>query len=148
MKTLNEQYKSIKEGNGHKGVFLTEAKRQFPNYIRNASTFDEAALILKQKGIINENIVGIAPINSISSKKESYEVAFEKFMQEAKSPEIKAKEVKEKKIASQEETEKAELKKPSKQVEDDIKNIYDQTDMKNINNLIFGQVMKGYYERS
>ena len=145
MKTLNEQYKSIKEGNGHKGVFLTEAKRQFPNYIRNASTFDEAALILKQKGIINENIVGIAPINSISSKKESYEVAFEKFMQEAKSPEIKAKEVKEKKIASQEETEKAELKKPSKQVEDDIKNIYDQTDMKNINNLIFGQVMKGYY---
>lgn len=145
MKTLNEQYKSIKEGNGHKGVFLTEAKRQFPNYIRNAATFDEAALILKQRGIINENVVGITPINSISSKKESYELAFEKFMQEAKSPEIKAKAVKEKKIKSQEETEKAELKKPSKQVVDDIKHGYDQMDMKNINNLIFGQVMKGYY---
>ena len=145
MKTLNEQYKLIKEGNGHKGVFLTEAKRQFPNYIRNAATFDEAALILKQRGIINESIVGITPINSISSKKESYELAFEKFMQEAKSPEIKAKAVKEKKIKSQEETEKAELKKPSKQVADDIKHGYDQMDMKNINNLIFGQVMKGYY---
>ena len=145
MKTLNEQYKSIKEGNGHKGVFLTEAKRQFPNYVRNAATFDEAALILKQKGIINESIVGITPINSIGSKKESYEIAFEKFMQEAKSPEIKAKEVKEKKIKPQEETEKAELKKPSKQVEADIKNIYNQTDMKDINNLIFSQVMKGYY---
>ena len=131
MKTLNEQYTLIKEGNGHKGVFLTEAKRQFPNYIRNAATFDEAALILKQRGIINESIVGIAPINSISSKKESYELAFEKFLQEA--------------VKSQEETEKAELKKPSKQVDDDLKHGYDQRDMKNIDNLIFGQVMKGYY---
>ena len=30
MKTLNEQHKLIKEGKGHKGVFLKEAKAQFP----------------------------------------------------------------------------------------------------------------------
>ena len=98
MKTLNEQYQLIKEGKGHKGVFLTEAKRQFPNYIRNAATFDEATTILKQKGIVNENLVGLSPINTLGeSKKESYELAFEKFLEEAKDPQIKAKEVKEKK---------------------------------------------------
>ncbi len=31
----------------------------FPNYIRNAATFDEASLILKQKGI-NEPVAGCA----------------------------------------------------------------------------------------
>ena len=72
MKTLNEQYQLIKNNKGHKGVFLTEAKRQFPNYIPNVATFDETALILKQKGIINENIVGLTAINSpFESKKES-----------------------------------------------------------------------------
>ena len=33
MKTLANQYKLIKENKGHKGVFLKEAKRQFPNLI-------------------------------------------------------------------------------------------------------------------
>jgi hypothetical protein len=145
MKTLNEQYKLIKEGKGHKGMFLNDAKRQFPNYVRNAATFDEATNILKQKGVINENIVGITPINKIESKKESYELAFEKFLEEAKDPQIKAKEVKEKKVKSQEETEKAELKKSSKQVEEDLEKGYNQRDNKNIDNLIFDQVMTGYY---
>ncbi len=145
MKTLNEQYQLIKEGKGHKSVFLKEAKQMFPNYIRNAATFDEASLILKQKGIINENIVGIAPINKIESKKESYELAFEKFLEEAKDPQIKAKEVKAKTVKSQEETEKAELKKTSKQVEEDLDKIYDPTDKKNLDNVIYGQLMRGYY---
>jgi hypothetical protein len=145
MKTLNEQYQLIKEGKGHKTMFLNDAKRQFPNYIRNAATFDEATNILKQRGVINENIVGITPINTIESKKESYELAFEKFLEEAKDPQIKAKEVKEKKVKSQEETEKAELKQPSKQVKDDLDKKYDQTDDKNVDNLIFDQVMMGYY---
>ncbi len=146
MKTLNEQYQLIKNNKGHKGVFLTEAKRQFPNYIPNVATFDETALILKQKGIINENIVGLSAINSpFESKKESYELAFEKFLDEAKDPQIKAKEVKEKKLKPQEETEKAEIKKPSKQVEDDLKHGFDTSDKSNHDNLIFDQVMRGYY---
>jgi len=146
MKTLNEQYQLIKEGKGHKGVFLNEAKRQFPNYIRNAATFEETSTILKQKGIINENLVGITPINTIEpSKKESFELAFEKFLEEAKDPQIKAKEVKGKTVKSQEEDEKAELKKTSKQVEEDNKKGYDHSDKKNLDNVIYGQLMKGYY---
>lgn len=145
MKTLNEQYRLIKEGKGHKTMFLNDAKRQFPNYINNAATFNEAANILKQRGVINENIVGLIPVNKIESKKESYELAFEKFLEEAKSPEIKAKEVKEKKVKSQEETEKADLKKPSKQVKDDLDKGYDQTNDKTPDNLIFDQITMGYY---
>jgi hypothetical protein len=146
MKTLNEQYQLIKEGKGHKGVFLNEAKRQFPNYIRNAATFEETTTILKQKGVINENLVGLSPINTIeTSKKESFELAFEKFIEEAKDPQIKAKEVKGKTVKSQEEDEKAELKKPSKQVEEDLAKGYDYSDKKNLDNVIYGQLMKGYY---
>jgi hypothetical protein len=145
MKTLNEQYQLIKEGKGHKIMFLNDAKRQFPNYVRNAATFDEATTILKQKGVINENIIGLSPINKIESKKESYELAFEQFLEEAKDPQIKGKEVKAKKVKSQEETEKAELKKSSKQVEEDLDKIHDNTDEKNPDNMIFDQIMMGYY---
>ena len=67
MKTLNDQHRLIKEGKGHKGVFLKEAKAQFPQWIRNAATFKETASILKNKGIINENVVGLEPINQLVS---------------------------------------------------------------------------------
>lgn len=48
MKTLTEQYRSVKEGKGPKDVFLKEAKRQFPNLVTNKTTFKEASTILKQ----------------------------------------------------------------------------------------------------
>ena len=134
MKTLNEQYQLIKEGKGHKGVFLKEAKSMFPNYIRNAATFDEVSLILKQKGVINENIIGLSPINSIETKKESFETAFEKFLAEA--------------AKSQEESDKATAKTPSKQVEEKEEKTSKPTDKKedkNFNNMIFDQIMTGYY---
>jgi hypothetical protein len=134
MKTLNEQYQLIKEGKGHKGVFLKEAKSMFPNYIRNAATFDEVSLILKQKGVINENIVGLSPINTIETKKESFETAFEKFLAEA--------------AKSQEESDKAEAKTPSKQVEEKEEKTSKPTDKKedkNFDNMIFDQIMTGYY---
>jgi hypothetical protein len=134
MKTLNEQYQLIKEGKGHKGVFLKEAKSMFPNYIRNAATFDEVSLILKQKGVINENIIGLSPINSIETKKESFETAFEKFLAEA--------------TKSQEESDKATAKTPSKQVEEKEEKTSKPTDKKedkNFDNMIFDQIMTGYY---
>jgi hypothetical protein len=134
MKTLNEQYQLIKEGKGHKGVFLKEAKSMFPNYVRNAATFDEVSLILKQKGIINENIVGLSPINTIETKKESFETAFEKFLAEA--------------AKSQEESDKATAKTPSKQVEEKEEKTSKPTDKKedkNFDNMIFDQIMTGYY---
>jgi len=135
-KTLQDQYLSIKGGKGHKGVFLTEAKRQFPNIVRNAASFDEAVASLQTKNIIAENIVGLTAVNSpfSPSNKESYELAYEAFLAEAK-----------KKKENEDEKVKAEEKKPSKKVEEDYSHIYDQKDTKNIDNLIFDQVMTGYY---
>jgi hypothetical protein len=134
-KTLQDQYLSIKEGKGHKGVFLTEAKRQFPNIVRNAATFEEAVASLQTKNIITENIVGLTAVNTpfSSNKKESYELAYEAFLAEAKKKE------------NEDEKVKAEEKKPSKKVEEDYSRNYDQKDTKNIDNLIFDQVMTGYY---
>ena len=134
-KTLQDQYLLIKEGKGHKGVFLTEAKRQFPNIVRNAATFEEAAASLKTKNIISENVIGLTAINSIfePKKKESYEVAYEAFLAEAKKKE------------NEDEKVKAEEKKVSKKVEEDASHNFDNKDDKNIDNLIFDQVMTGYY---
>jgi alpha-L-fucosidase len=130
-KTLQDQYLLIKEGKGHKGVFLTEAKRQFPSIVRNAATFDEALASLKTKNIISENIISVMPAILDRPKKEAYELAFESFLAEAKK--------------KKEEDEKAELKKSSKQVEEDLDKIYNNTDEKNPDNMIFDQIMTGYY---
>jgi hypothetical protein len=134
-KTLQDQYLLIKEGKGHKGVFLSEAKRQFPDIVRNAATFNEAAASLITKNIISENVIGLGAINSPfePKKKESYETAFETFLAEAKKKE------------NEDEKVKAEEKKPSKKVEEDYSHNYNQKDTKDIDNLIFDQVMTGYY---
>lgn len=58
MKTLQEQYNLIQEGKGHKDMFLKSARRLFPEYITNFATYGEATTILKQRGILNEMIVG------------------------------------------------------------------------------------------
>jgi 3-methyladenine DNA glycosylase Tag len=126
MKTLANQYKLIKEGKGHKGVFLKEAKAKFPSLITNAATFNEASTILKQKGIISENYVDLQPINNpLERKKEGYETAFANFLAEAEA--------------------KAEEKKVSKEVEEDAEKNYDYKDEKDPNNMIFGQIQMGYY---
>jgi hypothetical protein len=58
-KTLQEQYNLIKEGKGHKDIFLKEAKTLFPDMVRNAATFGEASSILLQRSIISENTWGV-----------------------------------------------------------------------------------------
>jgi len=133
-KTLQDQYLLIKEGKGHKGVFLTEAKRQFPDVVRNAATFEEAVASLQTKNIITENVIGLTTVTGYEpKKKESYETAFEAFLAEAKKKE------------NEDEKVKAEEKKPSKKVEEDASHNYDNKDEKNPDNMIFGQIMMGYY---
>ena len=66
MKTLQEQYNQIKKGKGHKGVFLNEAKRLFPQFITNTTSFNQATTILKQKSVINESIVGLGMVTDSS----------------------------------------------------------------------------------
>ena len=128
MKTLTDQYRLIEEGKGNKDGFLRNAKRQFPNYVPNHATYNQATNLLKKKGIISENFVGTPMVgNPLERKKEGFENAFEKFLKEA---EVKAEE-----------------KKVSKEVEEDLSKNYDAYDKKNPDNMIFGQIQMGvYYE--
>jgi hypothetical protein len=84
MKTLATQFQLLKENKGNKDVFLKTAKTKYPSYVPQSATFNEAVNILKQKGIINENIIDLMPINTNVVKKESFELAFSSFLKEAK----------------------------------------------------------------
>ncbi len=84
MKTLQEQYNLIKEGKGHKGVFLKEAKNKFPNMINKAATYDQATHILKKRSVISENYMDLKPINTIEpTPKAGWEEKFNNFLNEA-----------------------------------------------------------------
>ena len=124
MKTLQTQYNLIKEGKGHKDVFLKEAKRMFPKGIRKIANFDEASNELKRRGIISENYVDLQPINNISTPKQGFETSFASFIAE----EAKAIE-----------------KKVSKEVEEDASHAYDTKDKDIQDNLIFDQFQNGVY---
>ena len=128
MKTLQEQYNSIKEGKGSKEIFLKEAKAKFPNMITNAATFSETTKILKNRSVISENIGGVVSLEAVTKmegrKKESYETAFENFLAE----EAKAVE-----------------KKTTKEVEEAETAAYDYTDVKSLDNQIGSEVQGGIY---
>ena len=117
MKTLQEQYNLLKEGKGHKDVFMKEAKRLFPNIVPNAATFDQTTKLLKQRSVINENIFPLMPSSGLNPF-----TSFDKFLnEEAKATESKTtKEVNEKETAG-----------------------YNYKDKKNLNNQIFDQYING-----
>ena len=117
MKTLQEQYNLIKEGKGHKDVFLKEAKRLFPDIVPNSATFDQTTKLLKQRSVINENVFPLMSSSGLNPF-----TTFDKFItEEAKATESKTtKEVNEKETAG-----------------------YDYKDKKNLNNQIFDQYLNG-----
>jgi len=123
-KTLQQQYNLIKEGKGHKGVFLNEAKRLFPQYIPNHFRFEDSVNILKQKSVISENIWGVA-----TGKKDQPEW-FKIFNDNMNT------------IA---EEAKAEEKEPTKEVVDQEVAGYDYKDKENINNQNGEEFLTGFY---
>lgn len=125
MKTLQEQFNLIKEGKGHKGVFLTEAKKQFPDMLTNPMGFKETTQVLKNRGVITENYVDLQPINTIeATPKTEWENKYANFLAE----EAKAVE-----------------KKTSKEVEKSLENNFDYSDKKNLDNQIGQEVLNGIY---
>jgi predicted thioesterase len=123
--TLQEQYNLIKEGKGHKGVFLTEAKKQFPDMLTNPMGFEEASKMLKTRGVISENYIDLKPINTIeASPKAAWENKFAQFLAE----EAKAVE-----------------KKPTAEVEEIQSHNYDYKDKTNLDNQIGQEVLNGLY---
>jgi len=136
MKTLQEQFNLIQEGKGHKGVFLTEAKRKYPHFIVNKATFKQAEHILKTKNIITEGYVDLMPINTFQrSAKPEWQLDFEKFLTEEN------KKVKEENV-------KVESKKISKEVEEIQSHNYDFKDKSNLDNQIGHEIQKGIYYES
>lgn len=126
--TLQEQYNLIKKGKGHKGVFLNEAKLRYPNLLRPAATYEEAVKTLNSKNIIKENIYYPQVLgNEGGTQKEPWELKFKAFLTE------------------EEENIKAEAKKTDKSVEDALANAYDSSDIENLDNLSFQQLLKGVY---
>ena len=117
MKTLQEHYTAIKNGQGNKAQFLKHARTLFPEYFNQYTDFDTATNVLKSKQIINEAAGGVV------SK------GFDIFDW--------------KKILAEEV--KAEEKNVSKEVEDYAKSNFDNKDMKNADNINFNEIMKGFY---
>ena len=123
--TLQEQYNLIKAGKGHKGIFLTEAKKQFPNMLTNPMGFEETTKILKTRGVISENYVDLKPINTIeASPKLAWENKFAQFLAEEA---------------------KIEEKKPVEEVEEIQSHGYDYKDKSNLDNQIGQEVLNGIY---
>jgi hypothetical protein len=120
--TLQNQYNLIKEGKGHKGVFLNEAKRLFPQYIPNHFGFDATVNILKQKSVLSENLWGVA-----TGKKEQPEwfKIFNENLTEAEA--------------------KIEEKEPTKDVVDQEIAGYDYKDKDSIDNQNGEEFLTGFY---
>jgi len=119
MKTLQEQYNLIKEGKGHKDVFMKSALRQFPNLFNNLTNFPTAVKVLKQKSILSEGIGGVVTQSTANPF-----ANWDKFLAE----EAKAVE-----------------KDPTKEVVDMETAGFDYKDPKNIDNLYGESFLKGYY---
>ena len=83
MKTLQEQYNLIKEGKGHKGVFIKDAKSRYPNMISNTLTYDQVTTILKQRSIINEGFM-LGGVANPTNKKPDWFSIFDENINEAK----------------------------------------------------------------
>jgi hypothetical protein len=117
MATLQEQYNSIKSGNGNKDQFLKHARNLFPEYFNQYTDFNTATNVLKSKQIINEAAGGVVT--------KGFDIWDWK--------KILAEEV------------KAEEKATSKEITDKQSHAYDNSDMKNADNVNFNEIMKGFY---
>lgn len=155
MKTLQEQYNQIQNGEGRKDLFLKEAKSKYPNLISNVTSFGEAEKILKNKNVINENYVDLKPLNKITSddlnpNKQAWENKFAEFLAEAGKKELNPivnNEV-EKKVNDKkgEEKIKAEEKETAKEVINTQDRNYDYSPkVDNINNVNAQEMLNGVY---
>lgn len=114
--TLQEQFNSIKSGKGNKDQFLKQARQTFPQYLTKFLDFDTSVNILKSKQLINEAIGGVVTKGfNITDWKQIFEAEV-----------------------------KAEEKSISKEAEDANRNMYDNKNVKNADNINFNEILKGY----
>jgi len=128
MKTLQEQYNLIKEGKGHKDVFMKSARMQFPNLFNNLTNFPTAVKVLKQKSILSEGIGGV-----VTQKTANPFANWENFLAEETA------------AGKKDEAIKAVAKEPNKEVVDMETKGYDYKDPKLIDNIYGEAFLQGYY---
>lgn len=121
MKTLQEQYNLILEGKGDKDFFMKSARRIFPQYINQYTSFNDATKILKSKSILTERFIG--GLVTQSDKKPDWFKIFDENINEAKAIESK----------------------PTKEVVDMETKNYNYEDYTNIDNIYGEAFLKGYY---
>ena len=121
-KTLQEQYNLIKEGKGNKQQFFKSARHIFPDLVTPVNTFEDTVTILKNRGVISENIGGLVT----KGKTPDWHSIFKEKVAEAK--EVKAVE-----------------KETTKDVTDMATRGYDYKDEKNWDNVFGQEFLKGYY---
>jgi hypothetical protein len=121
-KTLQEQYNLIKEGKGNKAYFLKSAYRLFPDMVSQVNSFEDTTRILKNRGIISENIGGLVT----TGKKQDWHAIFNENMANLKEA-------------------KAEEKETTKEVTDMATRGYDYKDEKNYDNVFGQEFLDGYY---
>lgn len=130
--TLQEQYNLIKEGKGAKDVFLKNAKSLFPNIIPNHFGFSEASTLLLQRGIIVENIINENLWGIATAKKG--EPDWFKIFNEAKEYTTSTEEI----------DTKADINKPSKEVDEyKDKSYHNQYEAETGDDVIFDQYLRG-----
>jgi len=122
MRSLQNNYNLIKEGKGNKELFMKQVRREFPQYISNVQTFDQAVSKLKEKSVISENNTGSlqAAVKNIDW--------FKTFAQNLTEEKTKATE-----------------KKTSKEVEAVQSKAYDYSDLSNMDNTFGADFLTGYY---
>jgi hypothetical protein len=121
MRTLQEQYNLILEGKGDKDLFMRSARRIFPQYINQYTTFNDTTKILKSKSILTERFIG--GLVTQSNKRPDWFKIFDENITEAKAIESK----------------------PTKEVVDMETRGFDYKDPKNIDNVFGPQFLTGYY---
>jgi hypothetical protein len=121
MKTLQEQYNLILEGKGDKDFFMKSARRIFPQYVNQYTSFNDATKILKSKSILTERFIG--GLITQSDKKPDWFKIFDENINEAKAIESK----------------------PTKEIVDMETRGFDYKDPKNIDNVFGPQFLTGYY---
>ena len=123
--TLQEQYNLIKEGKGNKEHFFKSARHIFPDLITPVNSFSDAVTILKNRGVISENIGGLVT----TGKKQDWHSIFNENMTALK----------------EEKEAKAEEKETTKEVTDMATRGYDYKDEKNYDNVFGQEFLQGYY---
>jgi len=160
MKTLQEQYTKILNGDGRKDLFLKEAKQQYPDLISNITSFKDATTILKHKRLINEELGGIVTLkplvqltsDNFNPNKQAWESKYEAFVNEEKAKALKPiidNDIDEKiNTKKEDEAVKADGKKVAKGVDNVEERNYDYSPKEdNINNVNAQEMMNGvYYE--